>query len=120
MASGIIILPNFSRRSHVKAEDTSPFSDLSPVRNVRGAAQKRAHDDLMPDQTQIEWKRYQRARTERLARELDAAVRAFSEADSKSVLKEDLASERDEMPEERCIFIDDEAEEENEPFEEKD
>ena len=87
---------------------------------MQGAAQKRAHDDLTPDQTQNEWKRYKRARTERLVRELDVAVRAFSEADSESVLKEDSASERDEIPEKRCIFIEDEADEDDELLEEKD
>ena len=120
VASGIIILPKFARRSHIKAEDTSPIFGLPHVRNVPGSAHKRSHEELMPDQTSVEWHRYQKARVERLARELDAAVRAYSEADSESVLKEDLASEKDEVAENRCIFIDDEAEEDNEFIEEKD
>ena len=104
MASGIIILQKYARRSHVKAEGTSLRYGFSLARNVTHAIKKRAHDDLMPDQTHIEWKRYQRTRTERLARELDAAVRAYSEAYSESVLKEDLASDKDETAETRCIF----------------
>ena len=114
--SGIIIVPNYARFSSVKVEETSPIFGLPHVRNVPGRARKRSHGELMPDQTNIEWRRYQKARVERLARELDAAVRAYSEADSESVLKEDLASEKDEMGENRCIFIDDEAEEDEEPF----
>ena len=118
--SGIIIVPNYAQEAPSKIEETSPVFGSSDMRNVPGRARKRSHEALMPDQTGIEWRRYQKARVERLARELDAAVRAYSEADSESVLKEDLASEKDERPERRCIFIDDEAEEDNECIEEQD
>ena len=120
VASGIIILPEFARKSRAKIEETSPIFGLPCVRHVPVQARKRSREELIPDQSQIEWQRYQKARIERLARELDAAVRAYSEADSESVLKEDLASEEDERAKIRCVFIDDEAEEDNEPFDEKD
>ena len=118
--SGIIVVPNYARRSSAKIEETSPIYGFPHMRRVPVRAQKRCHEETMPDQTQVEWQRYQKARVERLACELDAAVRAYSEADSESVLKEDLASDKDETARNRCIFIDDEAEEDNEPFEEND
>ena len=120
IASGCIVKPRYALMSHVIATDTSPIFCDSEQHSGARTQRKRKHDELLPDQTAVEYRRYRRARIERLARELDQAVRAYSEADSESVLKEDLASEEDEKPSRRCKFIDDEAEEDLEIYEEKD
>ena len=57
----------------------------------------------------VERRHYEERKRTRRAAQLDAEVRAYSQADSERVTKSDLASFSDEPPAKKCRFIDDEA-----------